>query len=41
LSALAQQDALDRVERAPLLDLPVHLRERIVALDDAEQAEQV
>ncbi len=41
IEALAQHDALDRVQRAPLLDLPVHLRQRIVALDDAEQTEQI
>src|SRR5208282_6373298 len=28
-------------ERSPLPDLPVHLRNRILAFDDAEQAEQV
>ena len=38
---LAQQDALDRIERAPLADLRVHLRQRIVALDDPEQREQI
>ncbi len=37
VETLAQQDAFDRFERAPLLDLPIHLREWIVALDDAEQ----
>ena len=41
IEALAQQDPFDRFERAPLPHLPIHLRQRIVALDDTEQAEQV
>ena len=41
VEAFAQQDPLDSFERTPLLQLPVHLRERIVALDDTEQPEQV
>ena len=41
IETLAQDDAFDRFQRAPLSDLPVHLRQRIVALDDAKQTEQV
>jgi hypothetical protein len=41
IERFAQQDAFDGLQRAPLLDLPVHLRQRIVALDDTEQTEQV
>jgi hypothetical protein len=41
LQALAQENPLDRFQRAAFLDLPVSLREWIVALDDSEQAEQV
>ena len=37
VEALAQEDALDASERAPLADLRVHLRERVVTLDDPEQ----
>jgi len=35
----AQQNPFDRVQRTSLLDLAVHLRQRIVTLDDTEQAE--
>src|SRR5262249_25608574 len=38
---LAQQNAFDRVQCAPPFDLPIHLRQRVVALDYAQQAEQV
>ena len=41
IERFVQQDALDRLQRPPLPDLPIHLRQRIVTLDDAEQAEQV
>ena len=41
IEGLAQQYPLDRFERAPLLDLPIHLRQGILALDDTQQAEQV
>jgi hypothetical protein len=41
IEALAQNDAFDRLQRAALLDLPVHLSQRIVTLDDAEQTEQI
>ena len=41
IQTLVQGDAFDRVERAPLFDLPVHLRQRIIALDDAQQTEQI
>jgi hypothetical protein len=41
IQTLAQGDAFDRLQRALLLDLPVHLRQRVVALDDAEQTEQI
>jgi len=33
----AQQNPLDRLERPPLLQLPVHLRQRIGAFNDAKQ----
>src|SRR5215469_8660317 len=38
---LAQQDAFDRVEGTPPFDLSIHLRQRVVALDYAQQAEQI
>jgi hypothetical protein len=41
VETLTQDSALDRFQRPPLPDLPVHLRQRIVTLDDAEQTEQV
>ena len=41
LRTLTQQDAFDRVERAPRLDLRIHLRERIVAFYYSQQAEEV
>jgi hypothetical protein len=41
IERLAQQYPLDSVECAPLAHLRVHLRQRIVAVGDAEQAEQV
>src|SRR5271170_8504841 len=41
VETLTQQDAFDRFQRALLPDLPVHLRQRIGALDDTEQTEQV
>ena len=41
IQTLAQHDAFDRLQRAPLPDLPVHLSQRIVALDDSKEAEQV
>jgi hypothetical protein len=41
IETLAQDDAFDRLQRAAFLDLSVHLRERIVALDDAKQTEQI
>src|SRR5277367_5792379 len=41
VETLAQQDAFDRFQRALLPDLPVHLRQRIGALYDTEQSEQV
>ena len=37
----SQQNSLERLERAPLADVRVHLREWIVALDDPEQREQI
>ena len=41
IQTLAQDDAFDRLQRPPLLDLPVHLRQGILTLDDAEQTEEV
>src|ERR1700722_10925489 len=41
VQALAQQDALDRVQRPPLLDLPVHLRKRVATFDDSKQRKEV
>ncbi len=41
VETLAQDDAFDRLQCAPLLYLPIHLRQRIVPLDDAEQTEQL
>jgi hypothetical protein len=41
VEALAQHDAFDCLQRAPRLDLPIHLRQRIVTIDDSKQAEQV
>ena len=39
VEALAHQYPLDRLQRPPPPDLRVHLRQRVVALDDAEQGE--
>ena len=41
IQALAHDDALDRVERAPALDLRIHLREWIGTILNPEQPEQV
>ena len=41
IERFAQSYALDRLQRAPLPDLPVHLREWIITLDNTEQAEQI
>jgi hypothetical protein len=38
---LAEHDALDRIEGPTLLDLPIHLGERINAFDNPEQREQI
>jgi hypothetical protein len=41
IEALAQKDALNRILGATPADLRIHLRKRIVALDDTEQCEQM
>ncbi len=41
IETLAQHDTLNCLQRAPLLDLPFHLRQRIIAFDDTQQTEQV
>src|SRR4029077_5097256 len=41
VEALPQNDAFDRLERPPLFDLSIHLLERIVALYDTQQREQI
>ena len=38
---LAQQDPLDRLQRAPRAQPFVHLRQWVIAIDNAEQAKQV
>src|SRR5215469_17562006 len=41
IETLAQQEPLDRLQRPPFLQLPVRLRKRVIALDNAEQTEKV
>ena len=41
VEALAQQDALDRLQRPAPFDLRIHLGERIFAFLNAEQRKQV
>ena len=41
IERFAQKNALDSIERAPLLYLSIHLRKRIFAFDDSEQREQI
>jgi hypothetical protein len=41
IEAFAQEDSLDRVQRATLLNLAVHLRQWIGCVSNPEQREQI
>jgi hypothetical protein len=41
IERLAQQNPFDRLQRPPLLDPPIRLRQRILTLDDTQQTEQI
>src|SRR5215469_12121670 len=41
IETLEQQEPFDRLQRPPFLQLPVHLRKRVITLDNAEKSEKI